>query len=87
MSRHESQRGTFSVGQLAARWGIGAARVRELVDRGALPAFRLPSVGRYACTIRIPREAVEQAELSWAVQPDVGGHRARSARFDDERPR
>jgi hypothetical protein len=70
MSGRDNQRSAFSLGQLAARWGIGVDRVRQLVETGELEgAFRLPSAGKYSCTIRIPLESVELAESAWAIDP------------------
>ena len=47
MARSATQRGALSVGQLARRWGLGADRVRRLVESGLLPgAFKVPSAGK-----------------------------------------
>ena len=70
MSGRDNQRSAFSLRQLAMRWGIGVDRVRQLVETGELTgAFRLPSAGKYSCTIRIPLESVERAERIWAIAP------------------
>jgi hypothetical protein len=72
MSRPKAERPALKVGQVAARWGIGVDRVRELVETGQLPgAFRVPASGKYGSAIRIPLAAVEQAEGMWALRPDL----------------
>lgn len=70
MARSATQRGALSIGQLARRWGLGADRVRRLVDNGLLPgSFRVPSAGKYGEAIRIPLSVILQAEKDWAT-PD-----------------
>jgi len=70
MARSATQRGALSVGQLARRWGLGADRVRRLVESGLLPgSFTVPSAGRYGEAVRIPLSAILQAEEDWAVAP------------------
>jgi excisionase family DNA binding protein len=54
---------SFSPDNLAARWDCSAQHIRDLVQRGQLPAFR---VGRL---IRIPAEAVLAVERGAAVAP------------------
>lgn len=49
-----AERGALSVGQLARRWGVGAERIRRLVESGMLPgSFKVPSAGRYGEAVRI----------------------------------
>ena len=64
------QRESLSVGQLAARWGVGVDRIRRMIEAGQLPGtFRLPSAGRYGQAVRIPIDVVLKLEESWtAVQ-------------------
>lgn len=70
MARSATQRGALSIGQLARRWGLGADRVRRLVENGLLPgSFKVPSAGRYGEAVRIPLSTVLQAEDDWAVVP------------------
>ena len=70
MARSATQRGTLSIGQLARRWGLGADRVRRLVESGLLPgSFKVPSAGKYGEAVRIPLSAILQAEKDWAI-PD-----------------
>jgi hypothetical protein len=47
MRRERQQRNSFSVGQLADRWGVSVERVRALIRQGLLPgSFRIPLSGR-----------------------------------------
>ena len=74
---------TLTVGQLAKRWGVSPERVRRLIGEGLLPgAFRIPSAGRYAETIKIPLPTIVQAESHWAVGTvkSAGPTRARRKR-------
>jgi len=70
MPRSRTKCESLTPGQLAKRWGISADRARRLVESGQIPdAFRIPSVGRYGETIKVPLFAVIQAEQDWAVSP------------------
>lgn len=70
MSGPGTRQSAVSLGQLAKRWGIGVDRVRSLVESGGLPgAFRVPSAGRYSCTVRVPLASIELAESTWAIEP------------------
>lgn len=67
MARSTTERGALSIGQLARRWGLGAERIRRLVENGLLPgAFKVPSAGKYGEAIRIPLSTIMQAEKDWA---------------------
>lgn len=69
---------SFSVGQLAKRWGVSPDRVRRLIDAGHIPtAFRIPSAGRFGTTLKIPRTVIEQLETDWQVSPEQP-HRRRN---------
>lgn len=62
---------SFSVGQLARRWGVSPDRVRRLIDAGHIPrAFRIPSAGCFGTTLKIPRTVIEQLEADWQVSPE-----------------
>src|SRR6516165_3445345 len=52
----------LTVGQLAKRWGVGPARVHQLVQEGHLRSFRIPSSGRYGKTIKIALDSVHRLE-------------------------
>ena len=83
MARSATQRGALSIGQLARRWGLGADRVRRLVENGLLPgAFKVPSAGKFGEAVRIPLSAILQAEEDWAVAPsnDESEYRKRRGR-------
>jgi len=68
MARSATQRGALSIGQLARRWGLGADRVRRLVENGLLPgSFKVPSAGKYGEAVRIPLSTIQQAEKQWAI--------------------
>ena len=71
MPRPQAECQTLTVGQLARRWGVGADRIRQLVEGGFLAgAFTIPSAGRYGATLKIPLAAVIQVETEdWAVVP------------------
>ncbi len=69
--KHHKERSTLSVRQLALRWGVGEERIRSLIDAGLLlGAFKVPSSGKYGETIRIPIEAIRDAESEWAIESD-----------------
>ncbi len=71
LKKHHQERGTLSVRQLALRWGVGEQRIRSLIDAGfLLGAFKVPSSGKYGETIRIPIEAVRDAESEWAIESE-----------------
>lgn len=73
MPRPQVQLDALTPGQLAKRWGIGVDRARRLVENGLIPAaFRIPSVGRYGETIKIPLASIVQAEQEWAIDPTGG---------------
>jgi hypothetical protein len=62
---------SLTIGQLARRWAVSRDRVQRLVDAGFLPgAFRIPSAGRYAATVKIPIATVLKVESNWQVAPD-----------------
>ena len=89
MARSATQRGALSVGQLARRWGLGADRVRRLVDNGLLPgSFKVPSAGKYGEAVRIPLSVILQAEEDWAVAPsdDESTYRKRRGRRRQSSP-
>ena len=77
MPRSQTECQTLTVGQLARRWGVSAARIRKLVESGLLPgSFTIPSAGRYGATLKIPLATVIQVETEdWAVVPQ--GNRPR----------
>ena len=59
MRRNNSRPHTYSVGQVAKRWGISPDRVRQLIDAGKLAGtFEIPSAGRFGKALRIPAETV-----------------------------
>lgn len=61
---------SFSISQLATRWGVGKQRIKQLIDSGKLPgAFVIPSAGKYEKTIRITAETVSVIESEWSVVP------------------
>lgn len=63
---------TYSIGQVAKRWGISPERVRQLIDAGNLGgAFRIPSAGRFGKALRIPVETILAAEKEWTVTPSL----------------
>ena len=66
---NEQKREAFSVGQLARRWSVSPERIRKLIERGLLFAFRIPSAGKYGETVKVPRQVVMDTEQSWAVVP------------------
>lgn len=73
MPRPQTQLEALTPGQLAKRWGISADRARSLAESGQIPgAFRIPSVGRYGETIKIPLAAVLETEREWAIAPKGG---------------
>jgi hypothetical protein len=60
----------LTVGQLAKRWSVSIARIRQLIDNGLLPgAFRIPSAGRYGETLKIPLDTITAVERLWAATP------------------
>ncbi len=68
----------MTIGQIAKRWGVSRGRVQSLVDDGKLcGVFVIPSSGRYGETMKIPYEAVVEAEEGWAVhaQAKNGGQK------------
>lgn len=79
MPRAKTQPVTFTVGQLAKRWNVDAGRIWALIREGKLPgAFRIPSAGQYGETVKIPIDAVKQAEAEWAMtEPPKGRKRPR----------
>lgn len=73
MPRPQTQLEALTPGQLAKRWGISLDRARRLAESGQIPgAFRIPSVGRYGETIKIPLAAVLEREQEWAIVPKGG---------------
>lgn len=68
MPRPQTLLEAMTPGQLAKRWGVSVARVRSLVEAGSIPgAFRIPAVGRYGETIKIPHASILQVEEQWAI--------------------
>ena len=58
----------LTIGQLAARWGVGPERVRALVDSDLLAdSFEIPSAGRYGATVKIPLATIRDAEAKWRL--------------------
>jgi len=85
MPRPRSECQTLTVGQLARRWGVSAARIRQLVQGGRLPgAFTIPLAGHYGATAKIPLATVIQAATQdWVVIPgQQAGPRPRRRRGD-----
>ena len=81
MPRPETQLEAMTPGQLAKRWGVSVARVRSLVESGQMAgAFRIPSVGRYGETIKIPLASILQVEQQWAIGPTETVERPRRQR-------
>lgn len=89
MPRPQTQLEALTLGQLARRWGVSAARVRVLVESGRLPgAFRIPSVGCYGETIKIPLAGVVEIERQWAINGNSGAtQRPRAARRTSGSPK
>lgn len=68
--RKKADSESYSVGQLARRWGVSPDRIRGLIDSGHIPrAFRIPSAGRFGTTLKIPKAVIEQLESDWQVSP------------------
>lgn len=87
MPRPRTQLEALTAGQLAKRWGISTDRARSLVESGQIPgAFRIPSVGRYGETIKIPLAAVLERELAWGIVPKGGEPRRKPRRRHDGSP-
>lgn len=82
MPRENTEPQMLTVGQLAKRWGVGADRIRKLIDAGFLPGtFRIPAAGRYGETTKIPLRIITDVEQQWLVaQPKVRTVRPRSHR-------
>jgi hypothetical protein len=75
--RIKAQREAVSIGQLAKRWGIGASRVRQLINGGFLPGtFAIPSAGRNGEAVRIPLTDVIDAETRWRITQEEEGHKS-----------
>lgn len=74
MSRAGTPCLTLTIGQLAKRWGVSAARIRQLVEAGQLPgAFQIPSAGRYGAVTKIPLAIVMEVETEgWVLVPGDG---------------
>ncbi len=71
-STTSAQHSAMTIGQIAKRWGVSRGRVQSLVDDGKLRGvFVIPSSGRYGETMKIPYEAVVEAEEGWAVHAQV----------------
>lgn len=70
MQRQRVQAETLTVGQLAKRWSVSTDRVHSRIRAGLLTgAFRIPSVGRYGATTKIPIVAVLLVEQDWCIVP------------------
>lgn len=82
MPRQQTQLEALTPGQLARRWGVSAARVRMLVESGRIPGtFRIPGVGRYGDTVKIPLASILKKEQEWAIAPtDAESSRRRPTR-------
>ena len=57
------ERTSFSVAEVATRWGLSEMTIRRLVDSGDLKAINI------GASQRIPRAEVERAELHGAGTP------------------
>lgn len=85
MPRAPQTRDAFTVGQLAQRWGVSAARIQQLATAGKLPgAFCIPSAGRYGEAVRIPKETVLAVEAAWQLTPLPEAIRRRPVRLSGE---
>lgn len=70
MPRNPQTRDALTVGQLAQRWGVSAARIQQLAAGSKLPgAFTIPSAGRFGQALRIPKTTVLAVEAAWEVAP------------------
>ena len=89
MPRQQTQLATLTPGQLARRWGVSVARVRVLVETGRIPGtFRIPAVGRYGETVKIPIASILQKEQEWAIAPaDCDSPRRRPSRRNGSTPK
>ena len=88
MPRPQTQLDAMTPGQLAKRWGVSVARVRNLVESGRIPgAFRIPSVGRFGETVKIPVSSVVEVEQRWTIAPiDATTHTQRRNRRNGHSP-
>lgn len=78
MSHSKTTVAALSVGQLARRWAVSAARIRQLVRDGHLAeAFTIPASGRYGAIVKIPLSTVLAVEKAWAVVPPQDGETVR----------
>jgi len=85
MPKARTQRNALTRGQLARRWGVSVARVRQLIDSGRLGSvFEIPAVDGFGKVLKIPIESVKAAERDWSVggvedrtetEQDAGGDR------------
>jgi len=89
MPRQQTQLEALTSGQLARRWGVSVARVRVLIESGRIPGtFRIPAVGRYGATVKIPMASILQKEQEWAIVPtDCDSPRRRPIRRNGTPPR
>lgn len=70
MPRQRTQPDTLTVGQLAKRWRVSTSRVQSLILAGLLAGtFRIPSVGRFGATTKIPLSTVLEVEHDWLIVP------------------
>jgi hypothetical protein len=72
MSRESTSANSLTIGQLAKRWSVAEARIRQLIEAGKIMGvFRIPSAGRYRETTKIPLASIQTAEREWAVVPST----------------
>ena len=85
MPRHSSSRTTYSIGQLAKRWGVSAERIRHLIRAGKLSGcFEIPSAGKYGRAIRIPIQSVCEVEAIWGMTPSISQETAKRRKRADK---
>lgn len=78
MPRDSTRCQALTIGQVARRWGVSAARVHRLIADGHLAGvFRIPSAGCYGAVLKIPLASVLQAENEDWVLLAAHGERAR----------
>lgn len=72
MPRPRIQREVLSIGQFAKLWGIGREHAAALIEAGQIPAFEIPSVGKYGTAVRILLAEVLQKQEEWRVAVSRG---------------
>lgn len=71
----------MTIAQLARRWSVSRQGIRAMIDHGRIPgAFRVPSVGRYGASIRIPEDEIVELEKRWEIASCSEGRREKSQR-------